>query len=434
MVHLQEEFDWVVYALFDLLPPCPHAVPPGEFAVPREARPFLWPDNTVPETVPEALRPLYAWRRARIEDTKSIRLLETKVHKRLWKGVRGVFGHGNRSWEEQVQDACGEWLLDRLETALQSGDPAPVSLARLARDLARDPKVTAVAEVLTGTTDPELAPLLARLAEQESVPYLAAQRFKPSGLKKYRLWQKTWAAQRAEDAWEAGGKQGPRPTVPLPPKYGSGDFLQQHWWRLRGKLDVPKERFIAYPGAEEGTSPVIGWAGWDHADRMAALGMLLEQAEGEPDKQLPLLAGMAELLPWVRQWHEDDDRYGTPLGPMWAEHIEGERVRLGLSRDQLQSWAPPKKARSNKTRSQKSGSGGRRRSPPVSPDQVRAALAALEADSTVDTSAGIERRALQEALGQSAARLKKPLEAIVSDGDWVVVKQRPLTYGRPPQP
>jgi hypothetical protein len=29
--------------------------------------------------------------------------------------------------------------------------------------------------------------------------------------------------------------------VPVPPKYGSGDFKKSVWWSLRGKLDVPKE-------------------------------------------------------------------------------------------------------------------------------------------------------------------------------------------------
>jgi len=38
--------------------------------------------------------------------------------------------------------------------------------------------------------------------------------------------------------------------IPVPPKYTSADFSNGTFWRLRGKLDVPKERWISCPGAE----------------------------------------------------------------------------------------------------------------------------------------------------------------------------------------
>ena len=65
-----------------------------------------------------------------------------------------------------------------------------------------------------------------------------------------REWQK--------DAGEKVGK------IPVPPKYQSKDFLKADFWRLRGGLDVPKERFVSFPGAERGAdgSLVIAWAGW----------------------------------------------------------------------------------------------------------------------------------------------------------------------------
>ncbi len=60
--------------------------------------------------------------------------------------------------------------------------------------------------------------------------------------------------------------------IPVPPKYTSADFRKGEWWRLRGKLDVPKERFILYPGAERAgdATPVVGWAGWDHLQQAQA--------------------------------------------------------------------------------------------------------------------------------------------------------------------
>ena len=37
------------------------------------------------------------------------------------------------------------------------------------------------------------------------------------------------------------------PEIPVPPKYATADFQKSDYWRLRGKLDVPKERWISYP-------------------------------------------------------------------------------------------------------------------------------------------------------------------------------------------
>ena len=75
------------------------------------------------------------------------------------------------------------------------------------------------------------------------MPFLAAYRLKDSGLRKREAWEHTWNLQRKEDGGEKVG------TIPVPPKYTSADFRKQSWWQHRGKLDVPKERFILYPFA-----------------------------------------------------------------------------------------------------------------------------------------------------------------------------------------
>ncbi len=376
----------------------------------------------MPPDLPENLRSLYFWRRKQIEQEKNLKLLETKVYKRLWQGVRGVFGHGAKTWPEKISDACGEWLLDRVEEIFSSASEAKLySLRQLSKILNRDARVRAVAEVYSEQTDPDLEKLLEGLVKPEAVPYLAAMRYKPSGMKKYRAWQKTWEKQREEDAWEAADPQtrGPRPEVPLPPKYGSGDFLRPEYYRSRGKLDVPKERFIAYPGAEDegDPSPIVGWAGWDHADRMAALGSLVEGAEGE-EKVTPLLAGMQELLPWVKQWHGEDDRYGTPLGQMWAGYLAGLQVTHKLSDKDLEGWRPEKKQRGRR------GGGGRKKAAPVSREAAAAAFEALE------DGEGVSREALAEHLGVTQARVKAAAEALVAAGPGVVLKKRPVVYGR----
>ena len=73
------------------------------------------------------------------------------------------------------------------------------------------------------------------------------------------MWERVWELQRAEDGSEDVG------VIPIPPKYSQADFRSAIYWKLRGKLDVPKERFVLIPNAERGADPsaVVGWAGWD---------------------------------------------------------------------------------------------------------------------------------------------------------------------------
>jgi hypothetical protein len=148
-------------------------------------------------------------------------------------------------------------------------------------------------------------------------------------------------------------------TIAVPPKYASTDFLSTVYWRLRGRLDVPKERFITYPGCErsaDGSLP-IAWAGWDHAQQARALGayyMQIKTEEGTvPAKLVPLLAGVLELLPWIRQWHGGTDPdFGLELGQYYADFVDNESRALGLTASDVRLWKPeiaPKTARKKKS-------------------------------------------------------------------------------------
>ena len=113
---------------------------------------------------------------------------------------------------------------------------------RLADRLRADPDVVSVARLLAGP-DADLADVLKDITADEHVPFLAQLRYKGEGLLKRALWERTWYLQREED------RTGKRLDIPVPPKYTSADFLKNSYWRQRGKLDVPKERFISYPMA-----------------------------------------------------------------------------------------------------------------------------------------------------------------------------------------
>ena len=164
----------------------------------------------------------------------------------------------------------------------------------------------------------------------ETVAYLAALRYTDSGLRKHVEWLKTWALQRREDAGEDVG------AIPVPPKYVKADF-NGDGWEHRGKLDVPKERFISYPGAERETdaSLVVGWAGWNHLDRARALAAWYLQArrDGREAAHLaPLLAGLAELVPWLKQWYDEPnpdpalDRPGTQIAALLDTEMRSFRA------------------------------------------------------------------------------------------------------------
>ena len=127
------------------------------------------------------------------------------------------------------------------------------------------------------------------------MPALPGQRYKPSGLAKRADWEAVWAAQRREDEIdaEAAAATPPLPDEPEdrrkredlgdlapPPKYRAGDFLKAGYWRLRGALDVPKERFVSLPGVSGDDDPtlLVGCAGWDHLTLCQALAAYYNEA------------------------------------------------------------------------------------------------------------------------------------------------------------
>jgi hypothetical protein len=121
--------------------------------------------------------------------------------------------------------------------------------------------------------------------------------YKPAGLVKREAWERTWEDQRREDASE-------KVTPEVPPSYGTGDFLKTEYWQLRGKLDVPKERFIAFtevPG-RSGVETLYGWAGWTPVQRLRAILAIdenLEDADVPLADRIGLLDSAWRLLPDV---------------------------------------------------------------------------------------------------------------------------------------
>ncbi len=228
--------------------------------------------------------------------------------------------------------------------------PTLVSLSRLTDALSRDEDFVSVAKIYAPRK--ELPAVVAELMTDEHVPFLPALRYKPSGLKKRADWEHVWDLQRQEDAApDEPAKRKIRDTTPVPPKYTSADFLRPSYWRARGKLDVPKERFISYGQTNTPTPDLYGWAGWDHGQQAYALDAYIASHEALTTEELtPFLAGLLELQPWLDQWH---DEFDANFGASPAAFFQGDRQMVqgehGLTDDDLRAWRPVAAARGRRT-------------------------------------------------------------------------------------
>jgi hypothetical protein len=414
MIAAQEELDWECYRLYGLISdnftmPEPPPIKLGERAfeivlarkMAAGESQTTWferhgstPITELPAEWPDDYRQLVERRIALIESDPNIRLIEQPEYKRRWN---------TESWELQLERALREWLLNRLEGYLdfdgrmkteQQGSEgagektsespplaeiALVSVARLASVAGQDADFLQVGELYRDDAAFDVQALVTELVAPECVPLLPALRYKPAGLIKRTTWERTWDLQRQEDAIDARTqlpatdpnylpedaakalKEKQVGKIPVPTKYDSKDFLTSDYWRLRGKLDVPKERWISFPHCDgpDGTM-MLCWAGYDHLQQARAISAYYVQVQtefgGSDDPRLiPLLAGLIELLPWLKQWHNDlDPEFNMSMGDYFEGFINEEARQLGKTLQEIKDWVPPAKApgrRSRKARS-----------------------------------------------------------------------------------
>ena len=335
LVVLQEDLDWLVYSAFSLTDRFERSTIRQADA---DVRPFTG--------IAGVLEPVWKQRSEAVARSKELRLLEHPVYKRLWSGRRGVFGHGATTFGEDVATAAADWLQAETERHLER-DASARSIGAIASTLAERRDATRVLSLIAETDHVRACRDV--LANGEAVPYLAAYRYTDKGMEKRAAWEHTWELQRREDAGEKIA------DIPVPPKYDPKDFRSASFYRLRGKLDVPKERFISYPGCEsdEDGEPVYGWAGWDHAQRAQALVALYDDRktrEGwSKERLLPMLAGVLELLPWLKQWHSlPMPDYDTTFAEAYAAFLDTELRAHALTPDDLRAWRPPEKKNKRK--------------------------------------------------------------------------------------
>ncbi|WP_446212913.1 BREX-2 system adenine-specific DNA-methyltransferase PglX [Micromonospora sp. IBSANI012] len=343
MVALQEELDWEVYRLYGLIDEDLTCANPPELALGERAFEIVlhtggaqteWfnrhgskPIDRPQPHWPAEYRSLVERRIAVIGSNRHIGLIERPECKRRWS---------TDGWEKMQSAALRDWLLDRLEAPeLWGGQPTPLSVAQLADRVGHGQDFRAVLDLWVGHDNYDLTRTLGLLIADEHVPYLPAQRYKPSGLRKRAQWERTWALQRREDA-------GQKVEIEVPPKYSSADFIRPSYWKARTKLDVPKERFISYPqaGRDSDGSELLGWAGWDHLAQAQALATVYldrkTQEAWPAHRLLPLLAGLVEIEPWLHQWHSGEQP-GFPGSPaeFFTDFINAELSQLSSDRSAL---------------------------------------------------------------------------------------------------
>ncbi|WP_406506015.1 BREX-2 system adenine-specific DNA-methyltransferase PglX [Streptomyces sp. NBC_00212] len=383
MIALQEELDWEVYHSYGLLTdvekarltapsPAPTTIPQvklgerafeivlarkqaaGEIETAWFDRHGSTPVTEIPSHWPDWYQDIVQARIDTIASRRDLALIERPECKRRW---------ATDPWEKREKAALRTWLLDRCEDKSlwfhvlnDFEQPRTLTVGQLADELEKRADAKAILNTASlyaahlGKPNLTLTQVLQDVVDAEHVPYLAAYRYKDTGLRKRAQWEDVWAQQREED------RTGERLNIPVPPKYTSADFLKQSFWSNRGKLDVPKERFVSYPDASPGSDPtlLLGWAGWDQRDQATALLNIVSERRKQQDwsgeQLVPLLAGINELMPWLKQWFgEVDDEWGEEsAAEEFQSFLDGELAREQLTPAALTEWRPAKKTRARK--------------------------------------------------------------------------------------
>ncbi|WP_375759652.1 BREX-2 system adenine-specific DNA-methyltransferase PglX [Corallococcus exercitus] len=353
MVGLQEELDWLCYGLYgvesdsevrrpeDVLPLIP-GQRPFEITLAREdserraalahgeeadEAPTVWFERhgwepvTSLDTIPDATeRRIIEQRLALAATNRNLALIEQPTYKRRW--YRPDYAtEEKQAFETYLSECMEEWA---------KGRASPFTLRQIVAALQADAGVLAVAECLAGNAQFDLEALLSGRLLADSVPNNKNHVFKPSGLDKRAAWEATWELQRREDAGE-------KVTPPVPPKYASADYLRPEYWSLRGALDVPKERFIAFTELpwRDGAERLYGWAGWTTRQRSKVLIELDEESEGSGvalADRYGLLYGAQFLVPYVA-WESKE------AAAEFDAVVRGLVGKDGVTEKMLSEWA-----------------------------------------------------------------------------------------------
>ena len=191
-----------------------------------------------------------------------------------------------------------------------------------------------MAALYRGRPDFDVAALVDELVEAESVPFLPVLRYKPTGLRKRQVWERTWDLQRREDAGEDVGRDPGAAQVRhggLPEDRHLAAAGQAR--RAQGALDqLPA---LLRPTATRRSSSA-GPAGTTSSRRRPWPPTTTPEdaRAGPPSASTPLLAGLDQLLPWLHQWHHEID-------PEFGQTDGRRTTPTSVSRRGPRAWGTP---------------------------------------------------------------------------------------------
>ena len=224
MIALQEEMDWLVYEAYGLLKKAECRMSNDALPEPlaREQRPFiLWQQAggdfekavaLIPSDWSDTRRALWRTRLEAIRDNEHIRRIEQPVYKRRWDEqwkVGNRWQCGEIAYKAEFADAFDWWLSEKAEWWLEKkAEGGPADLNAWTAALWKDSQVQAAWSSLVslGTGYPQFGQYFKALVREQTVPA-----------------DIPWAV-----PWEQLEK---KRKVPAAVK------------RIRGKLNVPRERF-----------------------------------------------------------------------------------------------------------------------------------------------------------------------------------------------
>ncbi len=206
MIALQEEMDWLVYAAYGLIPVNHPACSPGAMS-------------------PGSQEKLWRTRLEAIRDNEHIRRIEAPVYKRRWDEqwkVGSRWQCGPIAYDAELVDAFDWWLSEKAEWWLEKkAAGGPVELEKWTVAMGADARVVGAWEVASDA--------LGRLARRADFRRYFAALVKAQTVPDSIPWAVPWE----------------KIEVPVPASAR----------RIRGKLNVPRERFRSTP---EG---LFVWAG-----------------------------------------------------------------------------------------------------------------------------------------------------------------------------
>jgi len=257
MIARQEEMDWLVYQAYGLIEDAGPALPDEDLVLAREERPFcLWQTaegeydeaiRLIPADWSDAKRELWRKRLQIIRDNEHVRRIEQPVYKRRWDEQYKIGNRwecGQPAYDAEFLDAFDWWLSEKAEWHLEHKAQGAMTLAHWTTALWNDTRVQAAWQVAA-----EAGQRLEAWKEEQKGDSAEPPELDASRAAFARHFKKLVKDQAVPEGipFAVPWDELKRKKVRVPASVR----------RIRGKLNVPRERFwITEDGAYRQAQPL----------------------------------------------------------------------------------------------------------------------------------------------------------------------------------